>query len=231
MKKPTFRRVIAYLVDSIIISAIVTVFTSIDLINPYKEEYNNTYKEYQEYIMTLDNPSDVLNSEEVNNITYDLSHYGVYSSIIGLVVTFLYFVIFQYYNGGKTIGKALLNIRVVSTNGEELKLTQVIIRSAIINSLLTSSALILSVLFLSKPTFITANLVIGYIDMALIFTSIGMILFREDGAGLHDMLAHTLVVDSSYEEVVEQKEVKKTKVKEAKYVEKKAKRKVKGENK
>ena len=127
MKKPTFKKILAYLIDSIIISAIVTVFTSIDLINPYKEEYNNTYKEYQEYITTLDNPADVLNGEEVNNITYDLSHYGVYSSIIGLVVTFLYFVIFQYYNGGKTIGKALLGIKVVSTNSEKLNLTQVIL--------------------------------------------------------------------------------------------------------
>ena len=227
MKKPTFKRILAYLIDSIIISAIVTVFTSIDLINPYKEEYNNTYKEYQEYITTLDNPADVLNGEEVNNITYDLSHYGVYSSIIGLVVTFLYFVIFQYYNGGKTIGKALLDIKVVSTNSEKLNLTQVIIRSAIINSLLTSSALILSLLFLSKSAFINANLVIGYIDMALIFISIGMILFREDGAGLHDMLAHTLVIDSAYEKEFQ----KENKVKEAHIEEVKPKSKSKKESK
>ncbi len=228
MKKPTFRRIIAYLVDTIIISAIVTIFTSIDLINPQKEEYNNKYKEYQNYymsIMSSDNTADIaeiLNNETMNDINYDLSYYGVYYSVITLVVTFLYFCIFQYYNDGKTIGKALLNIKIVSTNSKKLKIEQVIIRSSIINSLLTSSAVIILLLYSSKSQFINANLIIGYIDMALIFTSIGMILIREDGAGLHDKLAHTLVVDSRY--AIEEDKEKNVKVKEADYEEVKTKK-------
>lgn len=215
MKKPTFKRFFAYLIDTIIISAIVTIFSSIDLINPYKEEYETAYKEYQEYTLSIDNPNELLNGEEVNDLTYDLTHFGMYTSIISLVVSFLYFSIFQYYNKGRTIGKALLNIQVVSTNSKKLKLSQVIIRSAIINSLLTSSAIILALLFLSKPMFLKANLIISYIDMGLILASIGMIIYREDGVGLHDLLAHTQVVDALYQ---------KDKVKEAKFEEKKSKK-------
>ncbi len=240
MKKPVFRRILAYLVDSILIVAIVSIFSNIDLINPYKEEYENTYKEYQEYVLKFsdsNNPEMVM-GEEYNDLIYDIAHNGLYVSIISLIVTFLYFCIFQFYNGGKTIGKALLNIKIVSTNNEKLNIYQFIIRSGIINSLLTSSATIITLLALSKPSFLTVNSVIGFIDMGLIFTSIGMILFREDGVGLHDLLAHTLVVDANYKEETEESEEKpKTskkkvtnKVREAKYEEKSSKRKTKKES-
>ena len=210
-KKPTSKRILAYLVDGVIISIIVSLFSSISFLNPYMEEYEDLYEDYQEYVMDMNDPMDLLNDVTVKDYTYQLSKYGIYMSITSLVVSFLYFGIFQYYNKGQTVGKAIFKIKVVSNNDNKLSLVQVIIRSAFINSLLTSSLLIMATLFLSKSVFLDADLVIEYLDMAILFISAGMIIYRNDGLGLHDMIAHTKVVFAD--------EVLETNVKEAKIVE------------
>ena len=37
------------------------------------------------------------------------------------------------------------------------------------------------------------------IDMAVMFVTFGMVMFREDGRGLHDLLANTIVVPTEDE--------------------------------
>jgi len=220
MKKPTFRRFLAYIVDVMLVALIAGMFAKLLILNPTRDEYNEKSKEYLDYIVDMAQSSDaaeIQNSEEALNMVYDITYLGVYSSIISLVVSFIYFGIFQYYTNGKTVGKLLFGIKVISTKNEKLKLIQTIIRSAIINSLLTSSIIIICVLFLSKTAFINVNKVIQMIDLGLIIASVSMILYRNDGVGLHDLLASTAVVNN-YETYKDYKEVY-GKVKEAEYSE------------
>jgi len=232
MKKPILKRIMAYLLDIVIVSFIASLFSSINILNPYIEEYNQVNQEYNEFVSNITDTSELLNSEKLNDYAYDISYYGVYTSIILLIVSILYFGIFQYYNKGKTVGKALLKLQVVDKDKKEINLKQILIRSALINSLLTSTLLIVTILLLSKTKYISAQTIIQFVDMAIIFLSIGMILIREDGRGFHDIIANTMVVDTSElddeeetkntEEVKKESTVKKKKVvKEAKVSEKK----------
>ena len=130
MSKPTFRRFIAYIIDIIIISLIVGAFSSIRFLNPKLDEYNEAQKQYQDYItelsmtkyqdyiteLSMTNPAGVFSDEKAQNLSYDVTYYGVYTSIISLVVTFLYFSVFQYYTKGKTIGKLAMGIELISTD-------------------------------------------------------------------------------------------------------------------
>ena len=196
MSKPTFRRFIAYIIDIIIISLIVGAFSSIKFLNPKIDEYNDAQKQYQDYIteLSMTNPAGAFSDEKAQNLSYDVTYYGVYTSIISLVITFLYFSVFQYYTKGKTIGKLAMGIELISTDKKELRMSQVIIHSAIIDSILTSSLLVIATLFLSKTSFMKTSLFIQILDLALVFISIAMIIYRDDGIGLHDKLAHTRVV-------------------------------------
>ena len=67
---------------------------------------------------------------------------------ISLVVSFLYFGVFQFFTKGRTLGKTLLGIEVISTDKKELRITQTIIRSSIIEdankSILGKNDLIIS---------------------------------------------------------------------------------------
>ncbi|MBR4178455.1 MAG: RDD family protein [Bacilli bacterium] len=223
MKKPTFRRVLAYIVDALLVAIVASMFARLTILNPEKEKYTEVYQEYSNYIQEImkseDFSPDIIKSDVVVNMTYDLAYYGVYTSIISLVLSFLYFGIFQYYTGGKTIGKLLFGIKVISTKHERLNMIQLIIRSAIINSLLTSAVLIILVLYTSKEMYINANQIVQIIDNGLLLASFCMILYRPDGVGLHDLLAGTAVVNN-YETYSDYIEVYKGGVvKEAKYTE------------
>ena len=196
MKKPTVRRVIAFIVDSIIVSIIASSISSIKVLNPDIDKYNETYDAYVEYIsngLGTASTQNIMNSEEYQEITYNLSYYGRYSSLISLVISILYYVVFQYITKGYTGGKKLLKIKVEAEKGK-LKLQNIILRSLIINGIVTSILSLVIVFLLNKNVFFKTETFVELLNMGLIFVSFGMMLTREDGKGLHDLIAKTKVV-------------------------------------
>ena len=136
MNKPTIKRACAYLIDLMLVLIISSLFTGIEALNPNADKYEETYDKYKTIIS---NTTDIntINNEEIMNVTYDMSKYGLSVSVINLVVTFLYFVVFQYMNNGKTVGKMLMKIKVVSKDRKKLKFDQILLRAIIINSILS----------------------------------------------------------------------------------------------
>lgn len=193
MKKVTGRRIGAYVIDLIIIVFISSLFARITILNPNYDKYN---EKYQEYIASLSDKEN-LKTIDITSMSYDLSKVGVNSAVINLVVSTLYFVGFQYINKGKTVGKKLLKIKIVDEKNERPKFYQVLIHSVIINSLVTSLISVILIVSLSKSNYLTYNQIVQFIDMGLVFLSIGFMIFRKDGKGVHDLIAKTNVV---YEE-------------------------------
>ena len=93
---------------------------------------------------------------------------------------------------------------------------------------------ILSIIFLDKfnqANYYSARRILELIDMIFVYGSLGFIMFRSDGRGIHDLLAHTCVVsedevnvdtvnDNVVIEETNNKEHKVSKVKDAKVVDK-----------
>lgn len=219
MNKPTIRRVFAYIIDIIIISFISSLFINIEFLNPNYDEYEKVYNEYLEYSTeSISNP-EVLDDEKFNDLTYQLSKTGSVSNGITLVVTALYFIGFQFINHGQTIGKKLLKIKIISRN-DKLKFSQVLIRSLLINSIVTNFLSIFFVNVLSKNIYLNINQYIQLFDMCIICISIIMIMFNNEGLGLHDKLVGTMVVleeesDVKEANVVNEKTKSKTKTKKS----------------
>ena len=138
--------------------------------------------------------SDLNNCHDINifesNVYSNVS--GKYSSIISVVVLFLYFGLFQYYTDGKTVGKLALRIKVNSTKGK-LKLSQMLIRSAIINSIFIKAVTIICLFLMSKNLYNTVNMYLEFVNIGLLVASGLLVVIRNDGVGLHDLLAHTKV--------------------------------------
>lgn len=202
MNKPIFRRISAYLIDILIITVISGFFVNIEILNPYAEKYNKISEESTEYIQNA-SADKLFTDEKLLDYSYELSYYGIYTSIITLVISIIYFVGFQYFNGGKTIGKAFTKIKVVSSDNKKPKFYQILIRSTIINSLLTCTLLILFVAYLSRKGFETGSTIVQMIDLGLLFACAIMILARQDGKGLHDILANTQVINIKKEQIKE----------------------------
>ena len=108
-------RIMAYLLDIVLVFFFVQLITSIRFINP----------QYDKYIETADKYNKVYNSyleKEINEIEfieqnkenhYYLSKYSVSYNIVLVIVLIAYYGLFQKFNNGQTLGKKIMKIRVV----------------------------------------------------------------------------------------------------------------------
>ncbi len=196
MNKLTWKRVAAYIADWLIVGIIAALFGRVQVLNPHYDEYLDEYESYTE---TLKNSmTDASLKEELTELTYNVSKASVNLVIINLVVGTVYFVGFQFLNKGQTLGKKLLKIKMVTTEeGSSLKIYQVLLNAIIINNLLTTTLSILAISFLSKAAYIKYSSGIEMLELAFLLGSLACMIIRNDGRGLHDLLANTKVVKES----------------------------------
>ena len=223
MEKPVFKRVCAYIIDIAIVSFIFMLFSKIELLNPNAEEFDKVYDEFTTYVeknsTTSDGLKNIMSGDEYKNFSYKLSKLQIPNSILNIVITFGYFVVFQYLNKGQTVGKRLMKIRVKSKDGKRAGFVQILVRSLLINEIIASIILVIFISTMSQSMYLKANRIVELIDMLIVYGSLGFIMFRPDACGLHDLLMNTVVVNDEKElseEKEETVESKKANVKEAK---------------
>lgn len=215
-KSVSFRRILAYLIDIMLVSLISSMFASIELLNPYlnkQQEIANEYTEKVNDFINDDSQIDInefTSSDFMKEYTYEISYYSIYESIISVVFTILYFVVFQYYNNGKTVGKALFDIVVIDKDRKKASIKQLLLRSLIIHSLLTSIISIIGIYTLNKESYLTLSYIIAFIEMGIMIACIILLIFREDKRLVHDLFAGTKVI--SCDELDEQSKVKEAKI-------------------
>ena len=190
-----FRRISAYIADFLLVSIIIALFSEIYIINPYYDEYIELSDEYLGYLELISLEEESISLEKLNKYTYDLSYYSVYILIITVVVNILYYVVFQYYNDGRTIGKAIYKLKVKNKNGKKLKIYQLFFRYCVLLGIITSVISIISLFMLPMNSCINVLSFVQTIDDTLILSCILMILFRKDNRGLHDLISNTYVSD------------------------------------
>ena len=189
-----FPRLMAYIIDF----AIVTLLLSFILVFlPANENYTAYLEEYEQIqINYLEGKTS--SDEYVNQsveVVRDLDYSNVMTSIVGVVVFILYFVVFQFYNNGQTLGKKLMGVRVVSATGDEkVSMNQYVLRSLLVNSLVCNILLIGMVLFMSRDVYFYTKFIVEGIQTLLIIVSAVMVIYSASGRGLHDKMAETRVV-------------------------------------
>ena len=219
MSKPTFRRVFAYIIDVLIVAIISAALATLPFFKKYYTKYEENSNRYVELLneasQSPEKMNQLLNDDNIKDITYDVSKSGVFISIINLVISVLYFVVFQYITNGKTGGKALFKIEVAPINDKKVRLSHIIKRSLIVNRLIFSLLSILLILCLSKSSYINYSPYLEIVDLGIMLLTFGMIIYNDNGQGLHDKFAHTQVILSEEREYFYKNNKK---VKEAKIV-------------
>ena len=128
------------------------------------------------------------------DLGYDISKQTVIISIVSIVISLLYYVVYPCYNNGQTFGKKLMKIKIKKTNDKELSMNDLLIRSMINNSVLVSIINVILVLFLSKDLYLSTSSFVGVIQYIVLIISLIMIAFTKNAQGLHDKVVHTEVV-------------------------------------
>ena len=226
MKPVSYKRILAYLIDIFIVICIATILT---MFIPVSEEYTNQMNELNAVLEDYSSGdiSETEYLEKFNDISYIVNKESVQVSIVSVVLSTIYFVVLAYYMNGQTFGKKIMKIQVVSANSKKLTMNNYLIRSLLVDSILINTISIVTILFLEKSSYLKVYDVISTIFGAIYVVIFAMILFRQDGRGLHDLLANTKVISLNDKKVLneetikeEKKETKKEVIKDAEIIEK-----------
>ncbi len=183
MKK---KRFLALMIDIIIL---LLIFKTISLlfVNPYQvelttlsERFINNEIGYSEFLYGY------------ININYYIAKNNVVINIIQMVIMTIYFVLIPYINNGSTIGKILFKIKVDKQDGK-LKITDLLIRSFIINGNLYLLILLILLPFVNSLLYFTIENILGIMQIIVVIISGFMVLYKKDNLGLHDILTKTVV--------------------------------------
>ena len=221
-EKPYFlKRFAAYLIDLIAVTLLATaislVFVDTNKSKNYTEELMSLTKKYTDKEITQEEFS-----KQTDELNYVIAKETVDVSIINVSVALVYYVVLCYFCHGITLGKYLMKLRIVSNNDKELNIGNYLLRSLLVNMVLSNLLSIILVLTLSKTSYISIYPKVSNVITVLLLATIIFIMYRQDGRGLHDIISNTLVISTKEpkikeevkEEIVEAKvidEVKTTK--------------------
>ena len=189
------QRLLAFLLDVVILSIITTLITAFIPLNDNASKlYEEQNQILEDYVGGTSSMEDYVN--QMVDIEYDIAKYTVVSSIIAVVISLLYYVVYPCYNNGQTFGKKLMKIRIKKTNDKDLSMNDLLIRSMVNNSILLNIICIALVLFLSKDLYLTTTSLVSWLQYLVMIISVIMIAFTKNAQGLHDKLAKTEVVQA-----------------------------------
>ncbi len=186
------QRLLALLLDAFLVS-----FAASLIVSPFldAEKVGNIEKQVPE-VMEKYLAGEIQEDQyfaEYSNLYYSLSRENGLVTIVSLLLGVCYYIVFQLYQKGQTLGKKLLKIKVVSDSGD-LFMDQMIFRGLLANSLLVDIIVIASFIFSPKTYFIYISNSVVMIQYLLMIVSAFMVMFRKDGKSIHDLLTHTSVI-------------------------------------
>lgn len=191
--KPLFaKRLFAYLIDYLIVSFIAALVACVFIDGDNMIEANERLKKVTNEI-SASVEIDTLKYEELIDAYYDTSRYQGVITLFELIVVISYYIVYQIYNDGQTIGKKLMKIKVVSRNGD-LTMNQMIFRTCLSTTLFINLFSLFLISFVSKYTYFYWILIIEVIFWITLLISCVMAMFSKNGFALHDKLFNTEVV-------------------------------------
>ncbi len=195
MKAKLWRRIVALVIDLIFISLLSSLVISLPIFNNQSDDLSKTFIN-----LTNDYLQGKVTREEYNNrnleLSYQLERKTYVASIINIVIILAYFSCFDYFLEGQTIGKKLLKIKLKSYNGKKNNIFQFILREFIASFIYVEFINLILVFTLKKSTYISSYNLISNLCLLLYAACFIVVLFREDGRGIHDFLANTMVIDA-----------------------------------
>lgn len=193
-KKALFsQRLFAFILDIILVSVFSTLVTMVIPVSDAAEKlYDEQSKMMESYVNGKSNIEDYVNG--MIDISYDISRETGVVTIISIVISLLYFVVYPVYKNGQTLGKKIFKIQVVKENETDLSMNDLLFRSFINTSILVNIINVCLVFFTAKQVYLSSSSIINGIWYIIMIISFFMVAFSKSNQGIHDRLVHTQVV-------------------------------------
>ena len=139
-----FKRLLAFILDILIVSLVVTLLSYIPFLNPNRDAYSEKYNELVNVYEQVE--KNEISQEEYNEaaipISYELYRLNIPTILVDIVCSLLYFGVLPFFMDGQTIGKRLFQLRVVSANDKPLNIVNYLLRAVVLRNILISLALL-----------------------------------------------------------------------------------------
>jgi len=192
LKRASFvKRLCAYVIDFLIILMVSSIlsfpFNNSEKTLELQNETNTVLEQYQAGEIT---PDEYLS--RFSDIYYRLGRESGIATFIEIIIGILYYVVFQLYNKGQTIGKKIMGIKIISDTGD-LSMNQMIFRAFISNTILLNIINFGFITFASKSVYTGVSSTFTMFQYAITFISI-ILATTNEGRTIHDRIVHTRVV-------------------------------------
>lgn len=193
LKAYFMQRLGAYIIDILLVS---TLFTLVTMFIPVNKNLTNATEDqvklYETYLKGEISSKEYLTTTV--KLDYKIQRNQIPYSILELIFIIVYFIVFQFYNKGQTLGKKLFKIRVVRKDDTRVSMNDLALRSLVSLNLVSSILTMIFCLVGSLNVYTISSLIIEVIQTTLMIVTVVMVLVRNDGRGLHDFLGSTKVV-------------------------------------
>lgn len=186
------QRLLAYVFDMTIVVLVSTLISypfistkAVDKLNKQSSEILEKYQNQEISAKTYFNQS-------MDN-SYQLSKETGLTNIVTIVVYVLYFIVYQMYMNGQTIGKRIMKLRIVKNKDGTLSMNDMLVRG-LINNYILANILIAIFVLINRNTYVYGSSIVQIIQYAILIASIFMIIIRKDGRSVADLICGTKVV-------------------------------------
>ncbi|MBR6072857.1 MAG: RDD family protein [Bacilli bacterium] len=203
-----FKRIIAYTIDMIFLCFLSALIINSPILN-FNTDDVDRYREavtskmsninYDEYFQQKDAYSYL--KDYAGQEYYDLIKSQVYEFALYLGIYFLYFVVFAFFNQGRTLGCVFLKLKVVNEKNTKPGIISLFVRSLLlgsqllfINPIFTLFAIILPRVLSVNTAFLPIFTIFG-ITLIIELAALCIFLFNKDNMSLQDYLAKTKVLE------------------------------------
>lgn len=197
MKTKTYKRVMAYIIDWIIVGIILMLLYYFIPEGHTIHELNHNLREINEQLLKHQMTIETY-FKEFSHIAYLLDQERLLHTAINILVICIYFIIVPVLKNGKTVGLYIMSFKI---KGNNLSISKLFIRNFIVNGLFyLITAFLLSYILKDQAYFISIT-ILGFIQIALALTSLFMVIYKKDKKGLQDIFSHTeIIVDKEVKE-------------------------------
>ena len=204
-----YRRVLAFLLDGLFISIIVLVLCNNVKLNKslYEEEgYITAYNEKLDKltIETSSSTEEVINKykDTIGIELYNMIKVQGYRYFYFLICVFLYYIVFVFFNDGKTLGCAIFKLKIVNKNDKKANILNLAIRSLFMGSSFVYMIPITSLLYLIIPRVLDYSH--AFIPLLMIlslstFVEIAFYLYfflNKKNMSIQDYISNTKIIDT-----------------------------------
>ena len=159
-------------------------------LSKYYEDSKLSKKEYKKLEVEVEKDY----QKKYEDLAYKIAKNSSISSAIYIIVTILYFGIFNLVTDGQTLGKKIFKLKIVSSDDGKPNIVSYIIRSVLLYNTIYYLVSLIGIYTLNKENYYLVTNIVYQIQYYIQIIIICMVMLRTDGRGLHDILAKTKVI-------------------------------------